>query len=161
MVPKLKLIKQNSLRKLRLQSLFPWAYFLTPPVGNLFFLNLINFFFSGCPGSWVLHMCFLQLWQVRTTVRCSVKASHCCDMSCCGTRASGMQASAMQHGLSSCGACASLLQGMWNLPGLGIESLSPALTSGFLSTMLYTVSKNMTRSWLWLRPWTPYCQIQA
>jgi len=24
---------------------------------------------------------------------------------------------------------------------------------------LYTVSKNKTRSWLWLRPWTPYCQI--
>ena len=26
---------------------------------------------------------------------------------------------------------------------------------------LYTVSKNKTRSWLWLRSWTPYCQIQA
>ena len=24
----------------------------------------------------------------------------------------------------------------------------------------YTVSKNKIRSWLWLRPWTPYCQIQ-
>ena len=22
-------------------------------------------------------------------------------------------------------------------------------------------SKNKTRSWLWLRPWTPYCQIQT
>ena len=26
---------------------------------------------------------------------------------------------------------------------------------------LYTVSKNKTRSWRWLRSWTPYCQIQA
>ena len=26
---------------------------------------------------------------------------------------------------------------------------------------LYTVSKNKTRSSLWLRPWTPYCQIQT
>ena len=26
---------------------------------------------------------------------------------------------------------------------------------------LYTVSKYKTRSWLWLRPWTPYCQIQT
>ena len=26
---------------------------------------------------------------------------------------------------------------------------------------LYTVIKNKTRSWLWLRPWTPYCQIQT
>ena len=25
---------------------------------------------------------------------------------------------------------------------------------------LYTVSKNKTGSWLWLRSWTPYCQIQ-
>ena len=26
---------------------------------------------------------------------------------------------------------------------------------------LYTISKNKRRSWLWLRPWTPYCQIQT
>ena len=26
---------------------------------------------------------------------------------------------------------------------------------------LYTVNKNKTRSWLWLRSWTPYCQIQG
>ena len=26
---------------------------------------------------------------------------------------------------------------------------------------LYTVSKNKTWSWLWLRSWTPYCQIQT
>ena len=24
-----------------------------------------------------------------------------------------------------------------------------------------TVSKNKTESWLWLRSWTPYCQIQT
>ena len=26
---------------------------------------------------------------------------------------------------------------------------------------LYTVSKNKTRSWLWIRSWTSYCQIQT
>ena len=26
---------------------------------------------------------------------------------------------------------------------------------------LYTVSKNKTRSWQWLRSWTPYCQIET
>ena len=26
---------------------------------------------------------------------------------------------------------------------------------------LYTVNKNKTRSWLWLRSWVPYCQIQT
>ena len=25
---------------------------------------------------------------------------------------------------------------------------------------LYTIIKNKTGIWLWLRPWTPYCQIQ-
>ena len=26
---------------------------------------------------------------------------------------------------------------------------------------LYTISKNKTSSWLWLRSWTPYCQMQT
>ena len=26
---------------------------------------------------------------------------------------------------------------------------------------LYTANKNKTRNWLWLRSWTPYCQIQT
>ena len=26
---------------------------------------------------------------------------------------------------------------------------------------IYTISKNKTGSWLWLRSWTPYCQIQT
>ena len=26
---------------------------------------------------------------------------------------------------------------------------------------IYTVNKNKTGSWLWLRSWTPYCQIQT
>ena len=26
---------------------------------------------------------------------------------------------------------------------------------------LYTVNKNKTKSWLWLRSWTPYCQIHT
>ena len=36
-----------------------------------------------------------------------------------------------------------------------LYSLQPKLE------MLYTVSKNKTGSWLWLRSWTPYCQIQT
>ena len=41
------------------------------------------------------------------------------------------------------------------------------LTSDWLYSLqpkmekLYTVSKNKTRSWLWLRSWAPYCQIQT
>ena len=36
---------------------------------------------------------------------------------------------------SGCGARAGLLHGMWNLPGPGIEPMSPALAGGFLSTV--------------------------
>ena len=38
------------------------------------------------------------------------------------------------HGLSSCGTRASLLRGMWDLPGPGLEPVSPALAGGFLTT---------------------------
>ena len=48
--------------------------------------------------------------------------------SSCGSRA-------LEHRLSSCGAWASLLHGMWDLPGPGLEPMSPALAGGFLSTV--------------------------
>ena len=37
----------------------------------------------------------------------------------------------------------------------GLYSLHPK------KEKLYTVSQNKTWSWLWLKSWTPYCQIQA
>ena len=44
----------------------------------------------------------------------------------------------------------------WSIPkSYGLYSLQPKMEK------LYTVSKNKTRSWLWLRSWTPYCQIQT
>ena len=44
----------------------------------------------------------------------------------------------------------------WSIPKSdGLYSLQPKIEK------LYTVSKNKARSWLWLRPWTPYCQIQT
>ena len=47
--------------------------------------------------------------------------------SSCGSRA-------LERRLSSCGTRAELLCGMWDLPGLGIEPVSPALAGGFLTT---------------------------
>ena len=38
-------------------------------------------------------------------------------------------------GFSSCGTQALLLHGVWNLPGPGIEPVSPALAGRFLSTV--------------------------
>ena len=42
---------------------------------------------------------------------------------------------ALERGLSRCGTGASLLRGMWNLPGPGIEPMSPAVAGEFLSTV--------------------------
>ena len=42
---------------------------------------------------------------------------------------------ALEHRLSSCGAQAYLLRGMWDLPGPGLEPGSPALAGGFLTTV--------------------------
>ena len=41
---------------------------------------------------------------------------------------------ALERRLSSCGTRAQLLCGMWDLPGPGLEPLSPALAGGFLTT---------------------------
>ena len=44
----------------------------------------------------------------------------------------------------------------WSIPKSDrFYSLQPKMEK------LYTVSKNKTGSWLWLRSWTPYCQIQT
>ena len=41
---------------------------------------------------------------------------------------------ALECRLSSCGALASLLCGMWDLLGRGLKPVSPALAGGFLTT---------------------------
>ena len=49
-------------------------------------------------------------------------------LSSCGSRA-------LDCRLSSCGGWALLLRGMWDLPGPGLEPVSPALAGGFLTTV--------------------------
>ena len=55
----------------------------------------------------------------------SVSAAH--GLSSCGSRAPG-------HRLNSCSMRALLLPSMWDLPGPGIEPVSPALAGGFFAT---------------------------
>ena len=55
----------------------------------------------------------------------SVVVAH--GLSSCGSRP-------LECRLSSCGAQAWLLRGMWDLPGQGLESMSPALAGRFLTT---------------------------
>ena len=70
---------------------------------------------------------------IAVTGGCS--SLQCAGFSCCGAWVLGVWASVVvARGLSSCGAQASLLRGMWDLPQPGIEPVSPALAGGFLTT---------------------------
>ena len=73
--------------------------------------------------------------QGLTTLCCSAQASYCGGFSCCRARALGAQASVVvARRLSSCGAQAKMPCGMRDLPGPGLEPVSPALAGGFLTT---------------------------
>ena len=91
-------------------------------------LHELYLFSFDCAGSLLLHGLFSS---------CSVQASHCSGVSRCGARALGRTdfsscgSQALGHRLSSCGAWASLLRGMWDLPRLGIKPMSPALAGEF------------------------------
>ena len=113
-----------------------------------FIYLFIYLFIFGCIGSSLLHVGFLQLQRMGATLSCGAQASHCGGFLCCGAQALGARASvfvacglsscgsrALQHRLSSCGARAQLLHGMWDLPRPGIKPLPPALAGGFLTTV--------------------------
>ena len=108
--------------------------------------SYLFFFFFCCVGSSLLCMGFLQLQRVGATLGCGARASHCGDFSCCQAWALGAWASvvvarglrscgsrALGHRLSGWGTPAQLLRGMWDLPGPGLEPISPALAGGFLT----------------------------
>ena len=58
---------------------------------------------------------------------CDMRAVECTGCSSCGARA-------LECRLSSCGARAQLLHGMWDLLGPGIKPVFPALAGRFLTT---------------------------
>ena len=76
----------------------------------------------GCMG---FSLRWLLLW--RTGFRHA-------GLSGCSTGAQQLQFPGSKIRLSSCGAWAYLLGSMWDLPGSGIEPMTPALAAGFLST---------------------------
>ena len=107
--------------------------------------------------------------RAGATLCCGAWASHRGGFSFCGARALGVRASvvvahglsscgswAPEHRLSSCGARAYLLRGMWDLPGPGLEPVSPALTGGFLTTAPPGKPSISSQSVPWVRfPSTP------
>ena len=71
---------------------------------------------------------------------CGAWAFYCSGISCCRTQTLEHEgficfsSQALERRLRSCGARASLLCGMWDLPRPGIKPVSPALASGFFTT---------------------------
>ena len=109
----------------------------------LFFFFLL--FRFGCAGSSLLPV-FSSCGEWGLLCSCGVQASHCSGFSCCRVWVLGTQTSviaarglscsswALEHRLNSRRAQALLLQGMWNLPGSGIEPVFPALAGRFFTT---------------------------
>ena len=113
--------------------------------------GIINFVYFQTRFFFLIYILFLAVLGLRCYAQafssCGVQASHCGSFSCCIARALGTRASvvvahglsscglwALECSLSSCGSRASLLPGMWNLPGPGLEPVSPALAGRFLTT---------------------------
>ena len=96
-----------------------------------------------CCCAWAFSSC--GEWRPLCVAVCGLLiavASHC------GAWALGAQASvvvarglsscdtrALERRLSSCGSQVQLLRNMWDLPGPGLEPVSPALAGGFLTTV--------------------------
>ena len=78
---------------------------------------------------WVFVVALGLCCCVRTLPSCDVRASHCSAFS--GGRAQTLRGT----GFSSCGARALVAHGMQNLSRPGTETVSPALTGGFLSSV--------------------------
>ena len=111
------------------------------------YIFLSFFLFFGCVGSFVAAHGH-SLVAARGALHCGVQSSHCGGFSCCGAqvlsrwasvvvacRLSNCGSRALERRLNSCGTRAYLLHGMWDLPGPGLEPMSPALAGGFLTTV--------------------------
>ena len=85
----------------------------------------VLFLSFGCSGSSLLCVGFLYLQEAWAALQMRCSASACCVFPCCRARA--------QYRLSGCDAQAQFPHSMGNLPGPGVELMSPALAGGFLT----------------------------
>ena len=82
-------------------------------------------------------ICYFWLcWVFIAAYRLSVVAASGSYslLQCVARGLSSCGSQAVEHRLSRCGSWAQLLRGMWDLPGPGIEPVSPALAGGFSTT---------------------------
>ena len=101
--------------------------------------------FSSC-GERGLHFIAVHRLLIAVASHCRARAlgarasvDVARGLSSCGLRA-------LESRFNSCGACAELLRSMWDLPGPGIEPVSPALAGRFL-----TIAPAGKPSWCVLR----------
>ena len=82
-------------------------------------LSFLNFylFILGCAGSSLLHELFASYGEQGLLSSCGARSSHCSGFSGCKA-----QTGSRGHGLQDL-----WLPGVWDLPGSGIEPVSPAL----------------------------------
>ena len=130
-------------------------------------IKLINLFIFGCFGSSLLREGFSlvvasggysSLWcagfSLQWLLLLLIVGSRHAGFSSCGSQT-------LECRLSSCGARASLLSGMWDLPGPGLEPVSPALAGGSLTTeppgkpQLMLFDDLLDHSMLWVPISTP------
>ena len=126
-----------------------------------------NFYFL-LAGSSLLHGLFSSCGDQRVTSSCRHEFSHCGGLSCCGAQAlwctsfSSRGPWALEHRLTSCGARAQWLCGMWDFPRPRIEPTSPALSGGVFTTEPPGKPnvELLTFNYIYLEIWCHYMQCQ-
>ena len=123
-----------------------YPYFPSFPPLYLYLKNLfLNYvFIFGCAESSLLHVGFLQLWQVEATLQ----------LQCAGfsLQLLLLQSTSFRHmGFSSCGTQAQLPQGMWNRPRSRTEPAPLALQSEFLTrlNLLFSLELHAKPPYTW------------
>ena len=102
-----------------------WPWSIVTSLSPSFSKNCIYFFLAMLGLRYCSGFSSVREWGLLCG--CGAQVSQCGGFFCCG-------AWALKHRLSSCGSWAYLLCSMWNLPGAGIPSMSPALAGGFFTT---------------------------
>ena len=108
-------------------------------LGSHSYLFKFYLFSFGCAVSSLLCGLFCSCGEQGLLACCCVLGSHFRSFSCCGAQALGRVGFsscgswALEHRLCSCGTRAYSLHGTWDLPGPGIEPISPALSGGFFT----------------------------
>ena len=105
-----------------------------------FFKILFIYFIFGCSGSLLLRGLFSSCGEqgLPCLVGHGLLISVASRVQSMGSREQGFSICgswALEHGLSSCDARAWLLHSIWDLPGSGIEPLSPSLVGGFFTSL--------------------------